>query len=111
MMAKAGERMPVACTPLPPFHLVSLTKPPLRADRYKKVIYDTLLQLCGEQFVEPLPATSYHRPGYVAPSESVYADPAPSMASLFNNLLTCDGAGIRVPSASIGPVLPGSCVF
>ena len=43
--------------------------------------------------------------------ESVYADPAPSMASLFNNLLTCDGAGIRVPSASIGPVLPGSCVF
>ncbi|KIP06281.1 hypothetical protein PHLGIDRAFT_107115 [Phlebiopsis gigantea 11061_1 CR5-6] len=91
MMAKAGERMPVAY-------------------RYKKVIYDTLAQHCGEQFVEPLPETSYHRPGYVAPGESAYADPAPSMASLVNNLLTYDG--FSAPKEAIGPMTAStSCVF
>ncbi|GJE86698.1 Zn(II)2Cys6 transcription factor [Phanerochaete sordida] len=65
MLAKAGERMPVAY-------------------RYKRAVYDSLALVCGEQFVEPLPETSYHRPGYAAPSETPFLDPAPSIAPLFS---------------------------
>lgn len=86
MMARAGERMPIACKPLNSA-LVSVRPHTHLLDRFKRVIYDTLAQLCGEQFVEPLPENSYHRGGYVAPSESALFDPAPSMASLFNNML------------------------
>ncbi|EKM56896.1 uncharacterized protein PHACADRAFT_91537 [Phanerochaete carnosa HHB-10118-sp] len=81
MLAKAGERMPVACTS--PLSLVNLQlKLTYRADRYKKLIYGSLASICGEQFVEPLAETSYHRPRYVSPFHSAFVDPAPSIAPL-----------------------------
>lgn len=83
MLSKAGERMPVACqcpgSPLT--FLCSLSS----IDRYKKFIYDGLARVCGERFVEPLPATTYHRDGYVAPADSKFVDPQPMMISLFGS--------------------------
>lgn len=89
MIAKAGERMPVACKSLtkPYIHEYIIDEVNSPTDRYKRVLYDTLAHICGPQFVEPLPANSYHRSGYIVPSEAVYADPAPSMVSLFNGML------------------------
>lgn len=83
MLARAGERMPVACTsPSPPLSPACLSYSRATTDRYKKTIYDALALLCGEQFVEPLPATSYHR--YVSPPDSAILDPVPSIAPLFS---------------------------
>lgn len=65
-------------------------------DRYKKTLYDTLAMLCGDQFVEPLPETSYHKPSYAVPSETAHLDPAPSMASLFNTMLLTYPTSISV---------------
>ncbi|EKM56893.1 uncharacterized protein PHACADRAFT_254261 [Phanerochaete carnosa HHB-10118-sp] len=65
MLAKAGERMPIAY-------------------RYKKTVYDSLAFICGEQFVEPLAETSYHRPQYMSPLNSALVDPVPSIVPLFS---------------------------
>ncbi|KAJ3524974.1 hypothetical protein NM688_g8472 [Phlebia brevispora] len=63
MLARAGERMPVAY-------------------RYKKIIYDLLVELCGTQFVGNHPHSS-SKSVYIDPVHSSLIDPVP-MASIFS---------------------------
>ena len=70
MLAKAGERMPLACTSLPSpisTHKSQLTLSRPTTDRYKKMVYDFLANWCGRQFVDDLPENSYRQSRYPSP--------------------------------------------
>lgn len=80
MLAKAGERMPLACVYLAPFiFLCDMLTVPL--DRYKKMVYAFLANHCGPQFVESLPPTSYHA-RFPSPPDGFY----PTGSAQVNNV-------------------------
>jgi hypothetical protein len=80
MLGKAGERVPAACKHLskhPPLRISTLTpwiSP--NTDRCKRLLFDVLVQTCGEQFADPPRADSPNT--YIAPADSALIDRMPS---------------------------------
>ncbi|PSR71406.1 hypothetical protein PHLCEN_2v12673 [Hermanssonia centrifuga] len=64
MLAKAGERMPLAY-------------------RYKQMVYEILLNTCGREYVQSLPENSYHRGGFTPPPSNASYDQTTYSAPVF----------------------------
>lgn len=66
MLAKAGERIPLACESRTPMISVNLDLLSI-SDRCSKMLIDTMIQTCGAQEVESPPAT-------LPPRDTTYLD-------------------------------------
>lgn len=68
MLAKAGERMPLACmSPHPSHSYLLLTIEYDIIDRYKKAIYDFLASACGQQYVRDIQEYPFFRKPHASP--------------------------------------------
>ena len=115
MLAKAGERMPLACTSL---SLSSFMSPniPRRAriahhtichlsDRYKKMVYDFLANCCGRAFAAQLPETSYHKARFPSPAETSYDAAAAAAASYMNHIYSPETYAAHAAPSTAGVMM------
>ena len=69
MLCKAGERVPLACKRallLSGQLIYNLTFARVPVDRYCKMLHDTLVNMCGQQFADSIPDTLPPRGYYMA---------------------------------------------
>lgn len=109
MLAKAGERMPLACTSLSPYVTPTYRdeRGPLTAhlsDRYKKMVYDFLANCCGRAFAAQLPETSYHKARFPSPAETSY-DAAAAAASYMNHIYSPETYASHAAPSTAGAVM------
>ena len=67
MLAKAGERMPLACTSSNTSSRSYLSLTPDMTDRYKKAVYDFLASACGQEYVQDIQEYPFFRKPHASP--------------------------------------------
>lgn len=76
MLGKAGERVPLACKTYSPFLTnIELCSPSFLTVRYGKMLNDTLVNMCGDQFSDSIPSNLPPRGHYVPTTPHPMAQP------------------------------------